>query len=83
MGLFVYDSILQREEDDQYRLGYAEWKGREERMEKGLEQGLGQGKEEGKHETALAIARKMKEEKFDIDKIAGFTALPIEEIERL
>ncbi|MBB5645037.1 hypothetical protein [Pedobacter cryoconitis] len=52
-------------------------------MEKGLEQGLGQGKEERKHETALAIARKMKEEKFDIDKIAGFTALPIEEIERL
>lgn len=79
MGLFVYDSILQREEDDQYRLGYAEWKGREE----GMEKGLGQGKEEGKHETALAIARKMKEEKFDIDKIAGFTALPIEEIERL
>ncbi|MBB5646361.1 Rpn family recombination-promoting nuclease/putative transposase [Pedobacter cryoconitis] len=76
---FVYDSILQREEDDQYRLGYAEQKGREE----GMEKGLGQGKEEGKHETALAIARKMKEENFELAKIAGFTALSIEEIESL
>ena len=64
---FVYDSILQREEDDQYRLGYAEQK----------------GKEVGKHETALAIARKMKEENFELAKIAGLTALSIEEIESL
>ena len=64
---FVYDSILQREEDDRYRLGYAEHK----------------GIEKGKHETALAIARKMKEDNFELDKIVRFTALSIEEIESL
>ncbi|AMP98802.1 hypothetical protein AY601_1894 [Pedobacter cryoconitis] len=53
--------------------------GREEGKEEGLEIGM----EKGKYETAVAIARKMKEEKFDIDKIAGFTALPVQVIERL
>jgi len=68
---FVYDSILQREEDDYSRLKTAE------------RRGIREGIEKGKHETALAIARKMKEENFDLDKIAGFTALSIEEIESL
>ncbi|MBB5623510.1 putative transposase/invertase (TIGR01784 family) [Pedobacter cryoconitis] len=76
---FVYDSILQREEDDYCRLKSAERRG----IEKGKEEGLGQGEEKGKHETALAIARKMKEENFDLVKIARFTALSIEEIESL
>ena len=76
---FVYDSILQREEDDQYRLGSAEHRGREEGKAEGMEQGL----EKGKYETALAIARKMKEENFDLAKIAVFTALYIEEIESI
>ncbi|AMP97305.1 hypothetical protein AY601_0340 [Pedobacter cryoconitis] len=84
---FVYDSILQREEDDYSRLKSAERRGRregkEEGKDEGREEGIEKGLVQGKHETALAIARKMKEEKFDNDKIAGFTALPIEEIESL
>ncbi|AMQ00513.1 hypothetical protein AY601_3651 [Pedobacter cryoconitis] len=84
---FVYDSILQREEDDYSRLKSAERRGMREGIEKGkeegIEQGVERGMERGKHETALAIARKMKEENFDPVKIAGFTALSIEEIERL
>ncbi|RAJ22138.1 Rpn family recombination-promoting nuclease/putative transposase [Pedobacter cryoconitis] len=84
---FIHDSILQREEDDYGRIKFAERigteKGREEGLEQGMEKGLAQGMEKGKYETALAIARKMKEENFDIDKIAGFTALSMEEIEAL
>ncbi|MBB5646819.1 hypothetical protein [Pedobacter cryoconitis] len=67
----LYISILQQEEDD---IGLMECK--IERAEK-------EGLEKGKYETALAIARKMKEENFDLIKIAGFTSLSIEEIEGL
>ena len=61
------------------RLKSAERRGMREGIEKGKEEGV----EQGKHETALAIARKMKEENFDPVKIAGFTALSMEEIQSL
>lgn len=83
MGLFVYDSILQREEDDYSRLKSAERRGMREGIEKGKEEGIERGMEQGKHETALVIARKMKEDNFELIKIARFTALSIEEIESL
>ncbi|RAJ24587.1 Rpn family recombination-promoting nuclease/putative transposase [Pedobacter cryoconitis] len=71
----LYISILQQEEDD---IGLMECK-----IERAEKEGLEKGLEKGKYETALAIARKMKEEHFDPVKIAGFTALSIEEIEGL
>jgi len=58
-------------------------KGLEKGLEQGLEKGLEQGLEKGKYEMSLAIAGKMKEEGFNLVKIAGFTGLSIEEIESL
>ena len=78
-----YIALSQQEEDD---IGLFECKiekATEKAEEKGMKKGLEKGMEKGKYETALAIARKMKEENFDKEKIAGFTALSIEEIESL
>jgi predicted transposase/invertase (TIGR01784 family) len=72
---FLYESYLQRKADYESVLEYA----KDRAEEKGLEQGL----EQGKYETSLAIARKMKEENFDLVKIAAFTSLSIGEIESL
>ena len=84
---FLYESYLQKQADEESIMEYAknraEEKGLEQGLQKGMEQGLEKGMEKGRYETSLAIARKMKEENFDLVKIAGFTALSIEEIEGL
>jgi len=92
---FLYESYLQNKADYESVLEYAKDRaeekgleqgleqGLERGLEQGLEQGLERGLEQGKYETSLAIARKMKEENFDLVKIAGFTALSIKEIESL
>ncbi|WP_299291023.1 hypothetical protein [uncultured Mucilaginibacter sp.] len=41
------------------------------------------GIEKGKHEEAVAIAHEMKKDNFPIHRIARFTKISIEEIEKL
>lgn len=68
---FLYETHLQDRADYESTIEYA--------TNKGIEKGL----EKGKLELAVEIARKMKLENFDFIKIAGFTALSIEQIESL
>ena len=51
--------------------------------EKGLKAGLEEGLQQGKRENSIEIAKKLKDDGFDIDKIIEYTSLSQEEIESL
>ena len=57
--------------------------GRIEGMEMGMAQGLEEGKAEGAKNEKLSTAKRMKAEGLDINLIAKYTQLPINEIEKL
>ena len=54
-------------------------KGRQE----GLQQGMQKGLQQGKQENALAVARNMKKDGLPAEKIAAYTGISPEEIEKL
>ena len=53
------------------------------RMRAATEKGLEQGLQQGKRENSIEIAKKLKDDGFDIDKIIEYTSLSQEEIESL
>ncbi|MCP4697764.1 MAG: Uma2 family endonuclease [Gammaproteobacteria bacterium] len=57
--------------------------GKEEGLKEGKEEGLKEGKEEGEKKKALEMAKIMKAEGESIDKIAKYSQLSIQEIEKL
>ena len=57
--------------------------GKEEGRKEGIREGKEEGKKEGKEEEKREIARKMKEEKFDLETILKLTGLTKEVIESL
>ena len=57
--------------------------GKEAGLKEGKEEGKKEGKKEGKEEEKREIARKMKEEKFDLETILKITGLTKEVIESL
>lgn len=86
------EKALMDEREARYT-GYTEGhkQGFEDGKEKGIEEGIREGKEEGrkegrregKEEEKREIARKMKEEKFDLETILKLTGLTKEVIESL
>jgi len=65
--------------DEASRKYWAEKRG----MEKGMEKGMQKGMQKGRTEEKIKIAKKMIEEKMDIDLIAHITELKKEEIEEI
>ena len=57
--------------------------GLEEGRKKGIEQGIQQGVKKGEKNAKIEIAKKMKEEKVDLETIIKFTGISKEEIEQL
>ena len=52
-------------------------------IQQGIEQGTGQGIKQGEQNKTIEIAKKMKDEGFDINQIIKITNLSVEEIEKL
>ena len=57
--------------------------GIEQGIEQGIQQGTGQGIKQGEQNKTIEIAKKMKDEGFDINQIIKITNLSVEEIEKL
>ncbi len=57
--------------------------GRKEGRKEGKKEGIKEGKKEGKMEATLLIAKMMKAHGESIEKIAAYTGLTEEEIEKL
>lgn len=57
--------------------------GKEEGIKQGTEQGIKQGKEQGQKDKQIEIAKKMLEEKIDIETIIKVTGLSKEELENI
>ena len=52
-------------------------------VEKGRQEGLQKGLQQGKQENAFAVARNMKKDGLPAEKIAAYTGISPEEIEKL
>ena len=86
--LWAYRRSREMYERDQITLQKQAWRdGRKEGMEQGLQEGLEQGLEQGMaagtQKATAAIARRMKEDGMDTERIAGLTGLSPEEINAL
>lgn len=57
--------------------------GRKKGMEQGLQEGIQQGVKKGEKNAKIEIAKKMKEEKVDLETIMKFTGISKKEIEQL
>ena len=55
----------------------------EQGLEKGLEKGRAEGESFGKEQMRFEMARSMKEDGEDAERIAKYTGLPIDEIKKL
>ena len=58
-------------------------KGIQQGIEQGIQHGTGQGIKQGEQNKTIEIAKKMKDEGFDINQIIKITNLSVEEIEKL
>ncbi|MBQ2835336.1 MAG: Rpn family recombination-promoting nuclease/putative transposase [Clostridia bacterium] len=71
------------EEGKKQGLEQGKKQGLEQGKKEGLEQGKKEGLEQGKKEITLKIAKKMKEQKIDLETISKTTGLTVKEIEAL
>ena len=55
----------------------------EQGLEKGLEKGRAEGESFGKEQMRFEMARSMKEDGEDAERIAKYTGLPIDKIKKL
>ncbi len=79
----VYEARQAEIHDQLTRLHSAHQKGKAEGRAEGRAEGLAEGKAEGLAEAKVNLAKLMLSEGQDIVKIAKYTGLPREEIEKL
>lgn len=79
----IRDYVFEMQDNREKGLREGRKLGIKEGKEEGIKEGIKEGIEEGKKESKIEIAKKMKEEKIDIEQIARITNLTVEEIKKL
>jgi len=79
----IRDYVFEMQDNREKGLREGRKLGIKEGKEEGIKEGIKEGLEEGKKESKIEIAKKMKEEKIDIEQIARITNLTVEEIKKL
>ena len=81
--MFLHDQAQAK--SDAHKEGYEEGmeQGIATGMKQGMEQGIATGITRGKHENAVAVAKSMKADGLSNEKIAAYTGLSADEINKL